>query len=163
MHLRALTAALLCVSIASACFLPAIAQDDAKPTAVADDLSGVEPSANLELASEQVRLIMGGTAGKGILHFNGKDYPFTFKSASAGLGAKLVTKVSATGNVYALNQIEDFAGKYTSISKSAMVGSSTGTATYKNSKGVTIVLEGKTKGVGLSFGGGIATVELVEP
>ena len=62
-------------------------------------------------ASEQMRLIMSGTAGKGMLHFNGKDYRFTFKSASGGLGAKAVKKMSATGNVYFLNGIEDFPGK----------------------------------------------------
>ena len=51
------------------------------------------PSATLDVASEQMRLIYGGTAGKGVLHFNGQDYPFSFKSASVGLGAKVVTKM----------------------------------------------------------------------
>ena len=56
------------------------------------------PSATLELESEQMRLIYGGTAGKGTLHFQGKDYAFTFKTASAGLGAKAVTSaVISTG------------------------------------------------------------------
>jgi hypothetical protein len=105
---------------------------------------------------------MGGTAGKGVLHFNGKDYPFTFKSASAGLGAKAVKKMSATGNVYSLNKIEDFPGKYSSIVQSTMAGSSTVTANYKNDKGVSINLRGTVEGLGLSLGGGIATVELVK-
>lgn len=119
-------------------------------------------SGTLELASEQMRLIMGGTAGKGVLHFKGADYPFTFKSASAGVGAKAVTSVSATGDVYSLDRIEDFAGKYTSITTSAMAGSREVTASYKNDKGVELHLQATVEGVGLSLGGGVATIELVK-
>ena len=99
-----------------------------------------KPTATLDLASEEMRLIMGGTAGKGTLHFGGKDYKFTFKSASAGIGAKAVKEVSATGDVYGLKKIEDFAGKYTSISRSAMAGSSEIEAEYKNDKDVVVKL-----------------------
>ncbi len=105
-------------------------------------------------------MLMGGTSGKGVLHFQGTDYPFTYKSASAGVGAKLVNKVTATGKVYSLSRVEDFAGKYTSITKTAMAGSSEVTASYKNDKGVTMVLQGKAEGVGLSLGGGMVTVTL---
>jgi hypothetical protein len=123
----------------------------------APDAKG-QPTATLDVASEQMRLIMGGTAGKGVLHFNGKDYPFSFKSASVGVGAKMVTKVSATGKVYGLKRIEDFGGQYASVSQSTMAGSAAVTATYKNDKGVTIDLRGTTEGAGLSLGGGVATV-----
>ena len=119
-------------------------------------------SGTVELASEQMRLIMGGTAGKGVLHFKGADYPFTFKTASAGIGAKAVTSVSATGDVYALERVEDFAGKYTSISRSAMAGSREVTASYTNDKGVELHLRGTVEGVGLSLGGGVATIELIK-
>jgi hypothetical protein len=156
MHMRALGTGLLCGFIAAAFVqLPVAAQDN-------KEAAGAKPSATLEVASEQMRLIMGGTAGKGVLHFNGKDYRFTFKSASAGVGAKAVKKMSATGNVYSLNKIEDFPGKYTAIVQSVIAGSSTMTATYKNDKGVSIILRGTVEGLGLSLGGGIATVELVK-
>src|SRR5262245_27932128 len=125
-------------------------------------LKDAKPTATLDVASEQMRLIMGGTAGRGVLHFNGKDYRFTFKSASGGLGAKAVKKMNGTGDVYSLTRIEDFPGKYTTIAQSVMAGTSTATATYKNDKGVSIVLRVTAEGVGLSFGGGIATVELVK-
>lgn len=128
----------------------------------ADEVARGEPSGKVELASEQMRLIMGGTAGKGVLHFKGADYRFSFKSASAGVGAKMVTEVSAAGEVYGLDKIEDFAGQYTSISKSAMAGSSEVAASYKNDKGVVIDLRGTAKGVGLSLGGGVATITLID-
>ena len=150
MRKRALIGGFLSALISAVPHLPAVAADEAKP------------SATLEVASEQMRLIMGGTSGKGVLHFNGQDYPFTFKSASAGLGAKMVEKMSATGVVYSLTKIEDFAGEYTSIATSAMAGSSEATATYTNSKGVSIHLKGTVKGVGLSLGGGLATVKLAK-
>jgi hypothetical protein len=137
---------------------PAIAAGEA---ASKDKTSG-PPSATVELASEQMRLIMGGTAGKGILHYKGADHPFTFKTASASLGAKAVTSVSATGEVYSLKRLADFAGEYTSISRTAMAGSAETTALYENDKGVVVHLRGTVKGVGLSMGGGMATIELIE-
>ncbi len=159
MSLRTLVAGgLLSAVVAISLVQRVVAADEAESK---DKASG-PPSATVELASEQMRLIMGGTAGKGVLHYNGVDYPFTFKTASAGVGAKAVTSVSATGEVYSLKQVEDFAGKYTSISRSAMAGSSEVSASYKNDKGVEVHLRGTVKGVGLSLGGGIATIELAK-
>lgn len=152
---------LLPAALTAALVLPALAADD-KKAAAAPAARGA-PSATLSVASEQMRLIMGGTAGKGVLRFNGQDYPFSFKTASAGVGAKAVTEVRATGKVYGLTRIEDFAGSYTSLSQSTMAGSAAIAATYQSDKGVAIDLVGTTKGVGLSLGGGIATVELIKP
>ena len=158
MHGKALATGLLCAVIAAAIVQPAIAAEDKKQTA-GTDLKNAKPVATLDIASDQMRLIFGGTAGKGVLHFNGKDYPFTYKSASAGVGAKAVKEMSAKGKVYFLKQVEDFAGDYTSIAQSAMAGSSVVTATYKNTKEVTIELRGTVKGVGLSLGGGVEPAE----
>jgi hypothetical protein len=152
--MRALTR---CVTSAFLGFLllqPALAAKTATGSAT--------PVATLELASEQMRLIQGGTAGKGTLHYNGKDYIFTFKTSSAGLGAKAVTSVKATGKVYGLQRIEDFEGKYTSILKGIIAGSSQARAKYKNDKDVVIELVGTVKGAGLSLGGGLATIKLVK-
>lgn len=160
MRERALTRGFVCALISAVLALPAVAAEDTKKTA-GKDLKA-KPSATLDVASEQMRLIYGGTAGKGVLHFKGKDYPFAFKTASAGIGAKVVTKMSATGNVYSLNRIEDFAGEYVSMGHSVMAGTTTATATYKNDKGVSIDLRGTVEGAGLSLGGGMATVELIK-
>jgi hypothetical protein len=147
-------------SFASSAFLAAILL---QPAYAEKTVAGsATPVATLELASEQMRLIQGGTAGKGTLHFNGKDYLFTFKTSSAGLGAKAVTSVKATGKVSGLQRIEDFEGKYTSILKGVIAGSSQARAKYKNDKGVVIELVGTVKGAGLSLGGGLATIKLVK-
>jgi hypothetical protein len=120
------------------------------------------PVATIELASEQMRLIYGGTAGKGTLHFNGKDYEFTFKTASAGLGAKAITSVKATGSVFGLQRIEDFEGKYTALTKGVIAGNAQTKASYSNDKGVRLELVGTVKGAGLSMGAGMATIKLVK-
>lgn len=157
---RAVIRGLSCASLMAMLVLPATAAEDNKE--LLDKNSKARPSATLDVASDQMRLIMGGTAGKGVLHFNGKDYRFTFKSASAGLGAKMVRKMKASGNVYSLNRIEDFPGQYTSITQSAIAGTTAATAVYTNDKDVSIELRGTVEGAGLSLGGGIATVALVK-
>ena len=134
--------------------LPASANNTGAGTAM--------PSATLELESEQMRLIYGGTAGKGTLHFQGKDYAFTFKTASAGLGAKAVTSVKAKGTVTGLQRIEDFEGKYNAVTKGVIAGNAQTKASYSNGKGVTINLVGTVKGAGLSLGAGMATIKLVK-
>ncbi|GAB3371879.1 hypothetical protein GCM10027431_21440 [Lysobacter rhizosphaerae] len=161
MQQRTLAVAVLCAVMATAFAQPAVTEGGKQQeTAVDAATEAAEPSATLEVESEKTRMLMGGTSGKGVLHFQGTDYPFTYKSASAGVGAKLVNKVTASGKVYSLSRVEDFAGKYTSLTKTAMAGSSEVTASYKNDKGVTMVLQGKAEGVGLSYGGGMVTVTL---
>ena len=156
---RSMTRGFLFALVSAALALPVMAQES-KASAPRDPKA--PPSATLEVASEQMRLIMGGTAGKGVLHFGGKDYPFTFKSASVGLGAKAVQEMKATGKVYALNKVEDFAGTYKSLSKTTVAGTANVTATYSNDRGVTIDLVGSIKGAGMSLGGGVATIELIK-
>ena len=121
------------------------------------------PSATIELESEQMRLIYGGSAGKGVLHYQGKDYAFTFKTASAGLGAKAVTSVKAKGFVYGMKKLQDFEGKYTAVSKGVVAGSAQAKATYNhNDNDVSVQLVGTVKGAGLSMGAGMATIKLVK-
>ncbi|HSI55253.1 MAG: hypothetical protein ACAH21_01880 [Ramlibacter sp.] len=157
---RSLTRGVLACLLGAVLALPAIAAEEKKASAPRDPKAA--PSATLDVASEQMRLIMGGTAGKGVLHYGGKDYPFTFKSASVGLGAKAVQEMKANGKVYGLNRIEDFAGNYTSISTTTVAGSGKASATYSNDRGVSIDLVGSIKGAGMSLGGGVATIELIK-
>jgi hypothetical protein len=144
-------------SVLAAALLQHVAPAEAKTTT-----GSAAPVATIELASEQMRLIYGGTAGKGTLHYNGKDYSFTFKTASAGLGAKAVTSVTATGSVFGLQRIEDFEGKYTAVTKGVVAGQAQTKATYTNDAGVRIELVGTVKGAGLSMGAGMATIKLVK-
>src|SRR4249920_3857692 len=106
-----------CVSSA---FLAAFLLQAAPASVAKETPTTGTPSATLELQSEKMRLLAGGTGGKGTLHFQGKDYAFTYKSSSAGVGAKATTSVKATGKVYGLTKIEDFPGRYSAVSSAAM-------------------------------------------
>jgi len=154
--MRALTT---CVSSA---FLAAMLLHSMPASGAKEAATSGTPSATLEVQSEKMRLLAGGTGGKGTLHFNGQDYAFTYKSSSAGVGAKAVSSMKATGKVYGLTKIEDFPGRYSAVSSAAIAGSAQTKAKYKGDNGVVIELSGTVKGAGLSMGAGIATIKLVE-
>ena len=69
-----------------------------------------EPSATVEIESKEFRLILGGSKGTGVLHFQGKDYPF--KVGGITVGGIGYTELSATGNVYELTDVALFPGKF---------------------------------------------------
>jgi hypothetical protein len=124
-----------------------------------DPLADAVPSGTVEIEGKMVRLIVGGGSGKGVLHYQDKDYPFTAKALTAGgVG---YTEVKATGNVYFLNTIEDFPGTYEAMALGGAIGKGKGGSRFKNSKGVFMVLEQETKGLaaGLSVGGMQITLE----
>jgi hypothetical protein len=116
------------------------------------------PSATLNLEAKQFRLLLGGGAGKGVLHFKGKDYPFTAKGASVG-GAGY-TEVSATGKVYFLEKLEDFAGTYGAMSAGAAVVKGAGASSWQNQKRVVLIVKSKTKGLALNMGLGAINISL---
>ena len=118
------------------------------------------PSATLDVEAKQLRLLVGGGAGKGVLHFKGKDYPFTLKGATAGgVG---YTEVSATGKVHFLEKLEDFPGKYSALTAGAALVEGAGVSQFENSKGVVLTVSSKTKGAALNLGVGAINIELAK-
>ena len=95
-------------------------------------------------------MLVGGGQAKGVLHYQGKTYPFTAKGMS--VGGVGVTKVDATGDVYFLNKLEDFPGIYSAATIGATVVKGAGGAQFQNDKGVFISVKNKSEGVGLSLG-----------
>jgi hypothetical protein len=156
-------------AVAAACVLAfattttpmvASAQDAPKPRHTADEIAKAKPSATFELDAEQIRLLVGGATGKGTLMYQGKSYPFTIKAATAGgVG---VTKVHATGTVYFLQKLEDFAGRYSAVTIGAALGPGMGGSQYENQKGVFVSVRSKTEGVALNLGIGLVDVTFVK-
>ena len=131
-----LVTGILCAAMAAVVALPALAQR--KPI-TAEDVAKAKPTATLEFDAEQVRLIIGGSSGKGVLTFQGKQYPFTVKGGSVGgIG---VTKSHGTGDVYFLTKIEDFPGTYTAATIGAVAVKGVGGSSYENNKGVYIAVK----------------------
>jgi len=145
--------------------LPASAQESAnkessKPRYTAEDIAKSKPTATIEVTATQLRLLLGGASGKGVLHYKGKTYPFTVKAVTAGgVGA---TKVDSKGDVYFLNKLEDFPGIYTAAGIGATVGKGAGGSQFQNDKGVFISVKSKSEGLALSLGVGGVDVQFAK-
>jgi outer membrane immunogenic protein len=159
MHRRAIIAGIFLAFGGALLSQASIAADRPKQV-TAQDLANTPPSATFEFEGTQVRLLVGGGGGKGVLRFQGKDYPFTAKGASVGgIG---VTEVHATGTVHYLNRVEDFAGFYGGVSAGATVGKGKGASSFENSKGVILSIKQKSDGLALSLGVSGFTVTLTK-
>ena len=112
---------------------------------------GAAPSATLDIDIKEIGLIVGGQGGKGVLHYLGKDYPFTMKGLRAGaiVGA---TKTHATGDVYGMTKLEDFEGGFSAASAGIAAGKGKDITRFENNKGVAFTLKSKTTGLALDVG-----------
>ena len=94
-------------------------------------------------------LIVGGGAGRGVLTYRGKTYPFKITGISFGITAG-VTIGRFDGWASGIREVSDFAGTYSSVGGGfALVGGVNGVH-LRNEKGVTIVLQGPKAGLELA-------------
>ena len=109
------------------------------------------PSGNVVIDETQIMWVVGGDIGGGTLHYKGSEYKF--KTAGLKLGGFGVTKVKLTGDVYALNEVADFAGVY-GVAEAGLVAAKAGKGDFvmKNSKGVVLHLKAADKGLALDLG-----------
>ena len=114
----------------------------------AQSIAGVPPSGKIAL-DELFAAGYGG--GKGILTYNGTAYPFTLVGAVLGPGG--AEHVTGSGEVYKLNKLTDFDGRYTQWSGSAGLSrGGAGDLWLENSAGVIMHLKSETQGILLSLG-----------
>jgi hypothetical protein len=159
MRNKTIIAAILSTVIGATFVLPiSVLAEDNISAAPAEKMELVE-SGTLEVEATQVRLIIGGSKGTGVLHFNGKDYKF--KMSGGSLGGVGVTKVDAVGTVYNLNDIKDFPGTYAGMGVGAAVVEGQGASSWQNGD-VVVKVKAKTEGVALNMGANAVTIELVE-
>ena len=160
MHKRTMIGAMLALAM-SIGFTTAFAAEPAKRQQhTADEIAKATPSGTITFEAEQFRLILGGGSGKGVLTFQGKTYPFTFKAGSVGgIG---ITKNEGTGQVYFLNKLEDFPGTYTAVGAGATAVKGAAKGSFENDRGVYVAVTSKTEGAALSLGITAATVEFVK-
>lgn len=118
-------------------------------------------SGTVEVKSEQIRLIIGGSKGTGVLHFNGKDYKF--KMSGNSVGGIGVTNTEAVGTVYNLNNIKDFPGTYSGMGVGAVAVKGTGASSWENNKKVVVHMQAKSaEGVALNMGINVVKIQLVK-
>ena len=118
-------------------------------TAASSGAQSEKPDATIEFSGGSVALGIGYSWGHGVLHFQGKDYPFTANGFSVvNVGA---SSVEATGNVYNLKKVEDFPGNYMAAAAGATVAGGAAGAAMENQHGVVIRATSKNQGLQLTL------------
>ncbi len=109
------------------------------------------PSGTILIDETQVMWIVGGDIGGGTLEFQGESYKF--KTDGLKLGGFGIHKVKLTGDVYNLENAEDFAGVYGVAEAGVTLGNaSKGDTVMKNDKGVILHLKSAAQGIALDLG-----------
>ncbi len=117
--------------------------------AVADNFV---PTGTVTISQTQIAFIGSGNLGGGTLNFGGKSYDFTV--GGLGIGGFGISKMEATGTVYNLKKLGDFAGAYVQGRYGIAVGDkSSGELWLTNASGVALSLKAKRQGLALSLGG----------
>lgn len=99
----------------------------------------------IKLSTGSVAAGVGFSWGSGVLTYQGKKYPISIDGLSVGdVG---ISKASASGKVYHLKQLSDFAGTYMAASAGATVGGGGGATAMQNQNGVVIKLVSTTQGL----------------
>jgi hypothetical protein len=107
-------------------------------------------SATLTIEGVSGAYYASASSGDGTLFYENREIPFSITALGAGGSGGI--SISATGQVYKLDSLEDFAGTYSAKRKGITLGAGKFTALLTSERGVQIYLEGETKGLGSSMG-----------
>ena len=105
------------------------------------------PDGAVKITSRMVAPGIGLSWGEGVLSYKGRDYPFTFKAA--GLFRDIdanMTAAELSGQVFNLQNPEDFIGNYQNVEAKASDSAAGSRATMKNAKGVVVNLASTIEG-----------------
>jgi lipid-binding SYLF domain-containing protein len=115
-------------------------------------------TATVRVTMAKAGLVVGAGAGKGILSFRHRNYPFTVQGLSLGLtaGASINRLV---GRADYIDELGDFSGIYTVVGAGAALAGGVGGVQLRNARGVTITLKGAK--VGLEVSANITQVVII--
>jgi hypothetical protein len=118
-------------------------------TPTAQSVAGLPPSGSVTITED---FVAGLGGGNGTLEYQGRTYPFKVLGTVAGPGGG-VDKISASGPVYKLASVADFAGRYTqSTGKAGFSSSGSSDLWLENNSGVIMHLQGTSTGAMLTLG-----------
>lgn len=116
----------------------------------AEDEEPKGPAGRLTARMYILGLGVGIFSGSGTLEFRGQRYPFSLSGFGAvDLG---VAAVTATGSVYELTDVADFAGTYIGYDAGEAAGTGMGAGMFKNEHGVVVDLTTDEEGARLRAG-----------
>ncbi|GAB0115967.1 hypothetical protein [Acidisoma sp. 7E03] len=117
------------------------------------------PDGSVTMHQVQAAFIGSGNGGTGTLVFQGRSYPFTI--GGLGVGGIGASTIDATGEVYNLKSVKDFAGPYVQGRMGYAFGTkSHGDLWLKNNAGVVLHLDAHRTGLMLSLGGDVIVITL---
>jgi hypothetical protein len=119
-----------------------------------------KPTGTVSIESHTVALGFGVNWGHGTLKFKGKEYKFKLNGLSVvDLG---VSNVSATGEVYHLRHLSDFAGTYNAASAGIAIAAGVGASYLENQHDVVLKITSKKQGVQFTLAAEGLRVKLLE-
>ncbi len=108
------------------------------------------PSGTVSIELKGVAAGIGVSWGSGTLYFQGRTYPFKVDGLSVGdVG---LARIDATGKVYNLKNVGDFAGNYGAVGAGVAVAAGMSGLTMQNQQGVMIDLTATQSGIKLNIG-----------
>src|SRR5205814_2490701 len=135
------------INPALACFAAAFLVGGCASTTTAPS---TPPAATVRIQEWTAAYYGSAAAGKGTLNYNGQRHHFTISGLGAGgMGGQ---KVTATGKVYNLNNLRDFAGTYRGMSGGLPLIEGRMHAKLTNVSGVVMYLAGEIEGLASSMG-----------
>lgn len=122
---------------------PAVAQQPAPAEA---------PSGQVTLEQTQISLLANAGWGHGTLTYQGRTY--RFRIHNLGVGGIGYSKLSARGNVFGLNKLEDFGGLYGAVRAGAVAINDQlrGGVWLQNTSGVRMHLVPNRRGLAVNLG-----------
>lgn len=121
------------------------------PPALAQNRSLGPSTGSVRIEQVQAGFIASGEVGGGTLRFRGRAYPITV--GGVGIGSIGASRTVASGTVYGLRRVPDFAGAYIQLKEGWAVGPQGGGYVWlRNDKGVTLRLAARRQGLQLSLG-----------
>jgi len=118
---------------------------------MAAESAPLQYAGTVDINQTRLSFLVSGHAGGGVLHYRGRDYPFTI--GGLGVGGIGVTKLTATGEVYNLPSAAAFPGMYSQFRTGVALGDNGGGKLWlKSGQGVVLKLRGTSKGIGLTMG-----------
>jgi len=108
-----------------------------------------QAAGEVRLKIAKAGMLVGASAGSGVLTYRGRDYPF--RVYGVGLGVTAGASVGEfEGWASGIREVRDFAGTYSSVGAGGTLVGGVGGVRLHNDKGVTIELHGTTAGMELA-------------
>lgn len=122
-------------------------------------VAGLAPDGTVDMHELQVAYIGSGGGGSGTLFYRGRQYPFTV--GGLGVGGIGASSMQASGEVYKLRNVAQFAGAYGQARYGFAFGNKSGGDLWlQNEAGVIMHLNAKREGLMLSLGGDAVVISM---